>query len=108
MPTALVRWPCGRRMVRHGQPKVWSVLLTLGTLKEPTMFTVFDLDCDDDVILVSPLLRSHGLAFVDEDSQVFALRPAAPRAGRYAWTWPRRRRRPRNLPLSLGGQPFSG
>ncbi len=47
-----------------------EVLLTLGALEEPTLFTVFGLDCDADVILGFPLLRLHGLAFVYEDSKV--------------------------------------
>ncbi len=58
-----------------------DVLLTLGALEEPTLFTVFDLNCDADVILGFPWLHSHGLAFVYD---VFALRPAATRAGGYA------------------------
>ena len=91
-----------------------EVLLTLGALEEPTVFTVFDLDCDADVILGFSWLRSHGLTFVYEDSQVCLCAEAGctspSRAGGYAWTWPRHRRRPPTLPRSfkLGDPPCCG
>ena len=59
-----------------------DVLLNLGALEEPTVFTVFDLDCDADVILGFPWLRSHGLAFVYEDSQVCFCEEAGCTSGR--------------------------
>ena len=61
-----------------------EVLLTLGTLEERTLFkfTVFDLDCDADDILGFPWLRSHGLAFVYEDSQVCFCEEAGCTSGR--------------------------
>jgi hypothetical protein len=50
--------------------------------EEPTLFTVFDLDCDADVILGFPWLRSHGLAFVYEDSQICFCAEAGCTSGR--------------------------
>ncbi len=68
-----------------------EVLLTLGALEEPTLFTVFDLEYDADVILDFPWLHSNGLAFVYEDSQVCYCTEAGCTSGRrvrpeYAWT----------------------
>jgi hypothetical protein len=47
-----------------------EVLLTLGALEGHTLFTIFDLDCDADVILGFPRLRSTCLIVVYEGSQV--------------------------------------
>ncbi len=59
-----------------------KVLLTLGALVEPTLFTVFDLDYNAHVILGFPWLRSHGLALVYEDSQVCFYTEAGCTSGR--------------------------
>ncbi len=85
MPTAVARWLCGRRMVRHGRPKVRSTSCSPSVRLRnpgPTLSTVFDLDCDADVILGFPWLRSHGLAFVYEDSQVCFCAEAGCTSGR--------------------------
>ena len=42
----------------------------LGTLEEPTTFSVFDVGCGVDILLGFPWLRDHDLAFLYEDSQV--------------------------------------
>jgi hypothetical protein len=106
------RWPAGREAggwSGAADPRFDRSLAHPRCVVEPTLFTVFDLDCDADVILGFPWQRSHGLVFVYEDSQVcFCTEAGSPRASGYAWTWPRRRRRPRNLPLSLGGPPCCG
>ncbi len=79
---------CGPLAVRQadGQARPTKdsveVLLTLGALEEPTLCTVFDLDCDADDILVFPWLRSHGLAFVYEYSQVCFCTEAGCTSGR--------------------------
>ena len=44
--------------------------LLLGTLEEPTTFSVFDVGCGVDILLGFPWLRDHDLAFLYEDSQV--------------------------------------
>jgi hypothetical protein len=86
-----------------------EVLLSLGALEEPTHFTVFDLDCDADVIMGFPWLRSHGLVFVYEDPQVCFCSEAGCTSGRRVrMDLARRQRRPPTLPLLLGGPPCCG
>ena len=47
-----------------------EAVLQLGALEEPTTFTVFDVDCDADVILGYGWLRSHDLRFLYDSDQV--------------------------------------
>ena len=47
-----------------------AALLQLGDLLEEMLFTVFDVDCNVDIILGYDWLRSHDLAFLYETQQV--------------------------------------
>jgi hypothetical protein len=49
---------------------ILRVDLLLGTLEEPTTFSVFDVGCGVDILLGFPWLRDHDLALLYEDSQV--------------------------------------
>ena len=44
--------------------------LALGDMEEPTLFSVFDVDCDADVILGYDWLRAHDLTFLYDENQV--------------------------------------
>ena len=47
-----------------------TVTLSLGSLEEPTVFAVYDVDCDADLILGYRWLRAHNLAFLYETDEV--------------------------------------
>ena len=59
-----------------------DVLLQLGDLSEETLFTVFDLECDADLILGFSWLRDHGLSFLYADEQVSFCAEAGCTSGR--------------------------
>ena len=44
--------------------------LALGDMEETTRFSVFDVDCDADVILGFDWLRAHDLTFLYDENQV--------------------------------------
>ena len=77
-PTAVRQADGGLRAAQGSADAV----LQLGDLEEATRFTVFDVDCDADVILGYSWLQSHGLAFLYESQQVCLCAEAGCSSGR--------------------------
>ena len=84
-----------------------DVLLQLGDLLEETLVTVFDLECDADLILGFSWLRDHGLSVFCTPS-VSVLRLAALLAGWSASISPRRRALPQGHHLSCASRSCCG